>query len=69
MKVDVLFVYGDPQYYGRFGFEADAATPYTPPYRLRYPDGWQAIPLNNYDISGSTGTLSCVASLCDPKLW
>lgn len=29
----VVFVLGDPAYYGRFGFTAEAAKPYTSPYR------------------------------------
>nr|VFK09491.1 MAG: putative acetyltransferase [Candidatus Kentron sp. LPFa] len=69
MKVDVLFVYGDPQYYGKFGFSTDVAGRYTPPYELQYPFGWQAIALDGYCVSDSSGALSCVTSLCDPKLW
>jgi putative acetyltransferase len=67
--VNVVFVYGDPQYYGRFGFSADAAHQYTAPYRLQYPFGWQAIVLNKYDIEKSPVVISCVNSLRDPKLW
>ena len=40
--VNVLFVYGDPMYYGRFGFRAQVATKFIPPYELKYPFGWQA---------------------------
>ena len=31
MGVNVLFVYGDPKYYGKFGFNADLASGYSPP--------------------------------------
>jgi len=31
MGVNVVFVYGDPNYYGRFGFSAEAAHQFTPP--------------------------------------
>jgi putative acetyltransferase len=67
--VNVLFVYGDPEYYGRFGFEADLATGYTPPYELQYAFGWQAVVLNEGDPFNGPVTISCVASLCDPELW
>ena len=69
MGVNILFVYGDPEYYGRFGFSADAAERYTPRYRLTYPFGWQAVALNQCDQDQSSGTIACVSSLCDPELW
>ena len=48
--VNVLLVYGDPSYYGRFGFRAEAAVHYVPPYALRYPHGWQACLLVAADL-------------------
>ena len=47
MGVNVVFVYGDPKYYGKFGFSAEVASAYSPPYELQYPFGWQAVALNN----------------------
>jgi putative acetyltransferase len=67
--VNVLLVYGDPKYYGRFGFSAGAASSYLPPYQLTYPHGWQAVALNEEEAVESTLKVSCVASLCDPELW
>jgi putative acetyltransferase len=67
--VNVLFVYGDPTYYGKFGFNADAASRYSPPYPLQYPFGWQAITLNDAGFAESNAKISCVASLHDPELW
>ncbi|MBN1363870.1 MAG: N-acetyltransferase [Syntrophaceae bacterium] len=69
MGINVVFVYGDPKYYGRFGFSAEAAHPYTPPYKLQYPLGWQCIVLNEIDIENKPVAITCVASLCDPQLW
>ena len=66
--VDVLFVYGDPEYYGRFGFKSEIAGQYMPPYRLEQPLGWQAICLNKKSNLPS-GQLSCVECLCKPELW
>lgn len=68
MGVNVVFVYGDPKYYGRFGFNDDAACHYTAPYKLQYPFGWQAIVLNECDIE-PPAALVCVPSLRDPELW
>jgi putative acetyltransferase len=67
--VNVVFVYGDPEYYSRFGFSADAARQYITPYRLQYPFGWQAIVLNECDIENPPVAITCVTSLCDPVLW
>ena len=69
MGVNILFVYGDPKYYSRFGFRSDAANRYTPPYQLQYPFGWQAIALNDGNIAKSSIKIACVTSLCDPELW
>ena len=67
--VNVLFVYGDPEYYKRFGFSAKTAAAFTPPCRLKYPVGWQAITLNEGGHFDQAAELSCVAPLCDPALW
>jgi putative acetyltransferase len=69
MEVNVVFVYGDPKYYGKFGFSADAASQYTTPYKLQYLFGWQAIVLKECDIEKTPVAITCVTSLCDPKLW
>ena len=69
MGINVLFVYGDPNYYGRFGFDADTASGYSPPYELQYPFGWQAIALNEVGFEESTVKISCVDSLKDAELW
>ena len=69
MGVNVLFVYGDPKYYGKFGFSADFASGYLPPYELQYPFGWQAIILNEGVFIESTVKISCVDPLKDAGLW
>lgn len=67
--VEVVFVYGDPDYYGRFGFSAEAASGYNAPYPLQYPFGWQAIMLDAPKPAESPVTITCVESLSDPGLW
>ena len=67
--VNILFVYGDPNYYGKFGFDADTASGYSPPYELQYPFGWQAITLNEGIFTESPEIISCVDPLNDPELW
>lgn len=69
MGVGILFVYGDPKYYSKFGFSVDAAGRYIPPCKLQYPFGWQGIILNDCNTGKSSVKIACVASLCDPALW
>lgn len=69
IKVNVLFVYGDPKYYGKFGFKVEVATRFLPPYSLQYPFGWQALVLNEEYFAELNVKVLCVASLRDPALW
>ncbi len=64
----IVFVYGDPQYYSRFGFTTDQAQNFTPPYTLQYPEGLQAMTLNS-SVFPEGGKFKCVNSLNEPKLW
>ena len=64
----IVFVYGDPQYYSRFGFKADIAKNYIPPYTLQHPEGWHALKLNS-GIFPRGGKIKCASSLNDPNLW
>ena len=64
----IVFVYGDPQYYSRFGFKTDPAKKFIPPYSLQFPEGWHALILNSAVIPEG-GKITCVDSLNDPDLW
>ena len=66
---DILFVYGDPKYYGRFGFRADVAARYVPPYRLQYPFGWLGLMLRDFDIEKESVGLTFVSSLNNQAYW
>lgn len=65
----VVFVYGDPAYYGRFGFDADVARHYTPPCPLQHPFGWQALALKEGLTPQVPVTITCVPPLRDPAMW
>jgi putative acetyltransferase len=64
----IVFVYGDPQYYSRFGFKTDLAKNFIPPYTLQFPEGWHALKLNSA-VFPEGGKITCVESLNDPTLW
>lgn len=65
----LIFVYGDPAYYGRFGFGAAVAKKFRPPYELQYPFGWQAVTLNRFTPENAYGSIACISALDDPRLW
>lgn len=67
-RVQWVFVYGDPAYYNRFGFDATRAEPFVAPHPLAMPFGWQALPLADH-VTETAGQLNCVAALDDAGLW
>jgi len=67
--VDVLLVYGDPEYYGRFGFKEGIGRSFVPPYPLEYPFGWLGMMLNGKDLPKMPLRFECVQALNDPDLW
>lgn len=69
MGVEVLLVYGDPAYYGRFGFDEDFAKRYVPPYALKYAFGWQGMRLSGEEAGTSPVEISCVSCLSDASYW
>ena len=66
-----FLVYGDPRYYGRFGFQAEAAARFVPPYPLPFPSGWLGLALPGHQDGAAEQTvhLSCVEPLRNPALW
>lgn len=67
--VDVALTYGDPNYYGKVGFQRitnqDAAAPFT----LQHPEGWLGQSLGAADYLPVRGTCRCVAAFNDPAYW
>jgi putative acetyltransferase len=67
--INMLFVYGDPAYYGRFGFDAASAAGCIPPCKIKSPFGGLVVGLNGFRCELASGRLNCVTRLCDPALW
>ena len=67
--VGVLLVYGDPAYYGRFGFKEEIGRSFVPPYTLQFPFGWTGMMLNETSIPEQPIQFECVAALSKPDLW
>ena len=67
--VGVLMVYGDPAYYGRFGFKEEIGHSFLPSYTLQYPFGWTGMILNDTPVPEQPIQLECVSALSKPDLW
>jgi putative acetyltransferase len=67
--VGAVLVYGDPDYYGRFGFKAEIGLSFVPPYSLQYPFGWTGMMLNDTPVPEQPIQFNCVAALSKPELW
>ena len=67
--VGVLLVYGDPAYYGRFGFKEDVGRLFVPPYPLEHPFGWTGMMLDRNSMPGIPVNFGCVEALAKPELW
>ena len=65
----ILLVYGDPKFYSRYGFTADHAVHYTPPYQIQHAFAWQGMALRDYESRSGSINIACVSSLCNPALW
>ena len=68
-NIDALLVYGDPEYYGKYGFYADLGKHFIPPYPLEYDFGWQALMLNDTHLNDRKLAFTCVDALSDAALW
>ena len=67
--VGFLLVYGDPAYYGRFGFKEEIGHSFVPPYTLQYPFGWTGMMLNETVVPEQPIQFECVSALSKPDLW
>jgi putative acetyltransferase len=63
-----VFVYGDPDYYGRFSFDQESASQVSAPFPLEYPMGWQAFWWKTVDIPAPE-SLTVNGPLNKPDLW
>jgi putative acetyltransferase len=66
---DVLLFYGDPAYYGRFGFEEEIGRSFVPPYTLQYPFGWTGMMLNDTLVPEQPIQFESVSALSKLDLW
>ena len=68
-SVGVLLVYGDPAYYGRFGFKEEIGQSFVPPYSLEYPFDWTGMMLSDTPVPEQPIKCECVSALSKSSLW
>lgn len=64
---ELVFVLGDPNYYGRMGFAAGHLI--SAPYDLEYPEAWIAQELETDVLSKLKGVAKCCSSLMRWDYW
>lgn len=67
----LVFVLGDPRYYGRFGFVPATRLGLEPPYDLpaAYAEAWMVKALNEGAIGSVSGRVRCAETLSRPEYW
>jgi putative acetyltransferase len=65
----LVFVYGDPAYYSRSGFEPAMPYDLKVPYDLKYPVGWMVLELQQGALGKAVGVVQCASSLSSPEYW
>lgn len=67
--VSVVMTYGDPAYYGRFGFETISVETVAAPYPLSMPIGWLGLSLGQGKLPSLSGTPQAQPPFADPAIW
>ena len=69
LRVNLVFTYGDPDFYSKTGFQNINEDVVRAPYPLSQPIGWLAQSLDGNKIHSMVGPTQCVKALNDPSLW
>lgn len=69
LGVEVIFTYGDPNYYSRVGFEHVSQEVAKAPFGLAHPEGWLGQALGGGSLERPLGQACCVEAFNDPRYW
>ena len=69
LGVELLFTYGDPNFYSKVGFTQISEVIVQAPLNLSYPEGWLAQSLNGTLIEIEKGSSRCVKALDNQQYW
>ena len=65
----LAFTYGDPNFYGKVGFEPITEEHFRAPQPLSYPHGWLAQSLTDQQLTTISGASRCAPALDNPAYW
>lgn len=68
-EVELVFTYGDPNFYAKAGFQPITEEVAKAPLKLTYPEGWLAQSLVSEHIQPINGQSTCVNALNHQKYW
>ncbi len=68
-KVELIFTYGNPQFYSKVGFQPITEEVAKAPLKLTYPEGWLAQSLVSEHIEPINGNSTCVSALNNQQYW
>lgn len=69
LGVELIFTYGDPEYYSKMGFKHVPQEVVKAPFELAYPEGWLGQSLNGVGIKPLSGRARCVEAFNDTRYW
>lgn len=69
LGVQLIFTYGDPNYYSKVGFEHVPQEIAEAPFALAHPEGWLGQSLDGGSIALPLGQAFCVGAFNDPRYW
>jgi len=69
LGVELVFTYGDPNFYSKVGFMKIGEDIVKAPKTLSYLEGWLAQSLNNESITSEVGAAICVGALNKQEYW
>ena len=67
--VQLIFTYGDPEYYCKIGFQRISEEIAQAPQAMTQPEGWLCQSVTGQQITPIAGHSSCVAALNKPEYW
>lgn len=67
--VELVFTYGDPNFYQKVGFEPVSEEYIKAPVELTHPEGWLGQSLTDDNIKPIPGPSKCIDALNKPEYW
>lgn len=67
--IEIIFTYGDPEFYKKVGFKTISENTIKAPFKLTYPFGWLCQSLIHNEVKSIEGKSYCVPALNESQYW